>query len=297
MFSRISKIGGATLAVAIILVLSFPRFAARDSGFLRGRVKRPRDAIKYADYVRFFRSEVPLSDVTAPFVYRPAIPAITSIVPIADAQSAIAVVCVLFLCLTVPVSMELFRAVRLDTGQSILGAIIFAASFPVFFIGPVGILDGASIFFIALISLFMLRRKWLTASAILLIGVLVKETVAVTIVAAAAMLLANRNKSALPKLILLATAFAVPFIGIRLLIPTGELNMWTPAISKLAVNIQFRAFAGLALTLGILGAMYRLPIETAKIFPILTRRIVVFRKRGRWIGRVDISRVLFGPYG
>lgn len=286
------RAGGAVLAIAIIFILSFPRFAAQDVGFLRGRINFPPDAIEYADYVNFFRGNVELSEVRAPFIYRPIVPAIASILPISGAQSAISVICILCMCLTVPVLFMIFDSLNINSKKSILGVLLFALSFPVFFCGPIGTIDAVSIFFIALLSLSILKKKWALSAALVFFSILVKETVAVSLFAAAGMLLSDRARGKLPIIALLFGASAIAFIGIRLIIPAGGLSLWNPSIGKFVGNIRFRAIAGLALTLGLPAVLY--------LFYLLkTNKKSLFSRSERWffsggiIGSIILIAVSF----
>ena len=270
-----TKIVGAAISVAIIIILSFPRFAAQDIGFLRGRVNFPPDAIEYADYVEFFRGDVALSEVRAPFVYRPIIPAIASILPISDAQSAVAVLCILCLCLTVPILFSIFSSVDIGRKGSLLGVLIFAMSFPVFFFGPTGILDATTIFGIAIVSLSLLKRKWIIAALLIFVFTLVKETVVVSLFAAAGMLLSDRDKHSWPRIAMLFGASAIAFVGIRLLIHVGSLSIWSPSIARFIGNLRFRSFAGIALTLGVPAVLYI-------VYLLKHRNKSLFSRSERW---------------
>lgn len=166
-----------TLVVVATLLWLIPRFARQDSIFglsfagLTGSDLG--DAAEYIRYTDFFRSGGALPD--PPFVFRPIMPAVASLLPWDPlvSLSAVGVACIIFAAgFVLAVCYEITN----DLDASTLGALMFSLSFPTFYYSSIGIVDPLSVALCALAALLVIRRAVLWSAFVFALAVLSKES-------------------------------------------------------------------------------------------------------------------------
>jgi hypothetical protein len=143
------RIFGSLTLFLIIFALAFPRFDLQDIGLIGKLAKTPNDAQIYANYVLLLRGE-DKAQIDPPFIYRPVVPLIASLMLIKSPVAAIATVSIIFLCLTALLLIGILEKLGFTLREAIFGGVLFAFSYPVLFLSSTGLVDPGGMFFIAL---------------------------------------------------------------------------------------------------------------------------------------------------
>lgn len=287
MTNKTTRIISVAVLVIALALTCFPRFDRQDIGPIKtfaGKIDGEQsygDAVYYMSYVEYFRGNAPLSDVDLPFRYRPLIPLVASLLPIESPMTALNIVNLFALYVTLLILFLFLRHIGFDFGLAIVGCFMYAISFPVFYMSTTGYLEACAMCMLACGVYAIFRKNWLVAALVIAAGAFVKETIALLIpVAIVYLWMVEQNRSRiLPISLLMVLAFAVSTIAVKWIFKDAGDFYWMPSISTLVDNLRFRAVASLLLSLGIPGlisivffARYRSMsrgVESQLLMPIL----------------------------
>ncbi|MFX1263991.1 MAG: hypothetical protein ACFFH0_01315 [Promethearchaeota archaeon] len=196
--------------VALVdIVVSVPRF-----GYVYP------DSLYYFDSVDFFRGILAGTELTAPFCYRPALPALAAILPI-DPVLTFSIVNLAFVILLSWVILLLAMEFGLSDFSAFLASLVCSASLANLFYGSVVLVDPGALFFLALAYHQMMKNGDDKLIAVLFaLGVLYKEVALVGVLA----FLIHRRLRGWYWMILPIAVYG----ALRLLIPSGNPGfLWT----------------------------------------------------------------------
>ncbi len=228
------------------------------------------DSLAYFNTARYFRGELPLSALEAPFPYRSLMPALAALVP-GELHNSFAILNWLSVsAAAVMTSMTLMR-LQLPKERALAGGLMLVLSVPTFWYAPYLLVDPGSLcaraaFLLAVVS----GQPWLAAGAGV-IGTAVREENILLLV----WLLAARRISPLPGLLALGAAAAWILTVRWYLIPGLPSYVWTPGLDKVLRTLgdqrallSLAAGAGVVLPLAVLGIRRATP-ELRPVFWLL----------------------------
>lgn len=254
--------GFALMAVLICLaVTALPRFNRQDIAFLKtsfvgrgadGSVSLG-DAPEYCNMVHFFRGELRRQALTTPFAYRPAVPFLASLLPVKDPMTALNIINLASLALAVFLLHGIMRACGYGFWSAIVGDLVFAVSFPVFYYGTIGLVDPMLITVLAGSLYGLYRQRWGFVCGCVLVGALVKETTVIMLPVAFMYLVVTRPSKGWLKLSIMTIAYLVPTILVRTVLDDLPSYGWHPSPAYLQQNLRLRALAAMGLSFGLPG--------------------------------------------
>ena len=249
---------GLVCAAVAVSVACAPRFNQQD--LLVGRWTGPVwDAFEYTALVEYLRGEGAAERLTAPFVYRPLVPWLASVLP-AEPLTAMNLVNVAAIYLAVIVLFRLQRCCGASPGWSAAGCLLFTFSFPMFYYGTIGLVDPVLVCCVSMAAYSLARERLLWFYLAFIAGLLAKESAVILLPVAVSYLALNPRGTARQVI-----AHAAALLGIflilsfltRVLYPADSpAYVWEPAWNRIAMNAtRLKTWASLLLSLGIPGAL------------------------------------------
>jgi len=182
---------------------------------------------------------------TAPFSYRPLVPAVASVLPF-DASTAINVVNVVALLAGLWAVVDLLRQSGVHHRYQMLGGAMWVASFPTFYYGAIGMTDPVLVAALAIGAAFIARRNLLGLALTIIIGAAIKETIVILLPVAAVdrwrrTTRTDRNPTSarvLGPLVPVALAYLVVVWGCRRLSVDRIPYFWVPSVERAIFNIS-----------------------------------------------------------
>ncbi len=169
------------LFAVLVVLLALPRFNRQDPGII-GRytsdgmaVKANPDSTQYRLLTEYFRGAPVSAQLKAPYIYRPAVPALAAGLPV-DAATAVNLVNLGCLLLTLLALYRVLALAGLTAGWQHLGVALYACSFPVLYYGAITYVDPALVCCVTLTTWCLLARRWWALVLLVPLGLLVKET-------------------------------------------------------------------------------------------------------------------------
>ncbi|MES2898565.1 MAG: hypothetical protein V4723_02500 [Pseudomonadota bacterium] len=213
------------------------------------------DSLAYFNTARYFRGELPLSALEAPFPYRSLMPGLAALLP-GELHNSFAILN--WLSVSAAALMASMTLVRLELPRerAIAGGLMLILSVPTFWYAPYLLVDPGSLCARAAFVLAVVAgQPWLAAGAGL-VGTAVREENILLLV----WLVAARRIAPLPGLLVLA-AGASWILTVRwYLIPGLPSYIWTPGLDKVLrtlgdqrAMLSLAAGAGVVLPLALLG--------------------------------------------
>jgi hypothetical protein len=210
------------------------------------------DSHRYIIYVEFFRRNVPKSELSVPYAYRPLVPFVASLMPF-DPLTSIDVVNIVFLLVVLVIAYNLLCVLGFPFSYSILGCFMFAVSFPTFYYGTIGYVEPALILFLFIGVYLLVMEKWTYLVLTIVIGCLAKEAIILLIPVLLAYLLLSGHPWKL-KLTVSITAYLITTLAVRVIFGGLEgPNYWQPSFHQFLANLRARALLSIALTFGVPG--------------------------------------------
>ncbi|HMI30744.1 MAG TPA: hypothetical protein VK527_03325 [Candidatus Limnocylindrales bacterium] len=210
---------------------------------------RPLDVEGYVRLTEFFRGHTPADSLIAPFCFRPLVPFAASVLPV-DAPSAVNVINLLCLMLTVLALDRILSFLGYAVRARTLGCLLFIVSFPTFYYGTIGFVDPAAVMFVTLGIYAVLKGRWVLLGAITVLGVLAKETVGIV-----ALLPILRTRRQIALAALLSGLAVLTLAWVRALLP-GHHFLWLPSLRTILDNAaRPRTYLTFLLTVGPLLAL------------------------------------------
>ncbi|MEX0966108.1 MAG: hypothetical protein WD077_02645 [Bacteroidia bacterium] len=133
------------------------------------------DSAYYEAMVSYFRSGKIFERLSDPFVYRPLLPFLASLLPF-DPLTAINLMNVIFLFLSVLLLQLISVHFRFSLVLALLGNLFFVLSFPLFYYGTIGLIEPGLIFLLLTSLYFSIKGKFIENMLLFLPGILMKET-------------------------------------------------------------------------------------------------------------------------
>ncbi len=213
------------------------------------------DAPEYMVAVKYYRGEVPRDRLVTPFVYRVGVPWLASRLPIKDPMTALNCINFAGLALALFFLHGTMRAIGYGFRAAVAGDVLFVFSFPVFYYGTVGLVDPVWLAVLSAGLFCLYRRYWVGLCVVIAMGALIRETTLVLVVVAMAYLWVSRPSRWVLIMLLVALAYILPTLGIRLAFRDLPHYAWSPSWGYLRQNLRLRALAAMALSFGIPGLM------------------------------------------
>jgi hypothetical protein len=236
------------------------------------------DALYYMAYVEYFRGEGPLREVPLPFLYRPLIPFVASILPIESSLTALNVVNLGALYITVLFLYLLLRNFGFDFSYALIGCFLYAVSFPVFYMSTTGYLEACAMCMLTVGCYLAFKKRWVLLALAIMVGVSIKEVIAILIPVAivySAAIGSSRGKIAARSLVLIL-AFALPTAVLKFAFKGAGDFYWVPNIPTLIDNLRIRALLSLLLTFGLPGLLSILfAVRFRRMYAYVDRRFLL----------------------
>lgn len=211
------------------------------------------DVRQYTALVHFFRGEHEGESPAAPFAYRMLIPFIASFVP-APALTAIDLVNLLVLVLCVLFVDALLSHFSMSYVERIMGMLLFAMSFPVFYYGATGRVDAGGILLMLVMMYAHAGKHTALFWTALVIAPAAKETTVIAIVYCLVMELRNSVLHARRNAIMMLVVYALATVIVRKVSPAGAAHVWSPSMNDIMTNlVRPRAYISSVLAFGPLG--------------------------------------------
>lgn len=253
-------------AVAVlIVVLSLPlvlapRFNRQDLGIVQPLIGTPKGEVQidmrnYLNLTRYFRGELSLDSVAAPFAYRPLVPFLAARLPF-DPFLSFNLVNVAAIGITPLIVFLTVRRLGFPFEYGILGGLLYLWSFPVMYYGPSGYVDATAMLILFLMVMARAYQKdaWLPLLGIM--GGLAKETVVVVFPFLVADLWRRRRKRSSGSIYLILTLFSYwgAIHWVRARCGVDSQFVWLPDTVFLSQNLyRIKAYASPLLAFGIPG--------------------------------------------
>ncbi|OGU56448.1 MAG: hypothetical protein A2X64_03285 [Ignavibacteria bacterium GWF2_33_9] len=179
-FDRNHAIAWIILAISIPAIL-YPRFNMQDIAIVRPFVgvhngELTIDQQNYLHFVQYFRGEVPLDSVHAPYSFRPLIPFTASLMPFSDAMTSINLVNTFSVMLTVLLIILTLKKLGYSFGIRICGALLYVISFPTLYYSTTGHIDATSTMFLFAIIWARISGEDIWLILFFILAALAKET-------------------------------------------------------------------------------------------------------------------------
>ena len=255
---------GVSVALLVCLALVvYPRFNRHDRGPIMDHVvgrtstgeQSMGDAPEYMNAVRYYRGEIPKDHLATPFAYRVGVPYVAARLPVKDPMTALNCVNGVGLALAIFFLHGAMRAIGFGFWTTVMGDFMSILSFPVFYYGAIGLVDPVAVTALAAGLYCLYRRHWLGLCGVIALGALVRETSIVLVVVAASHLLVTRPRNWRVTMVLVALAFILPTLGIRMAFHDLPHYVWKPTLSYLHQNLRLRTVVSIALSFGIPGIL------------------------------------------
>lgn len=259
------------ISLIILIIISIPRFNRQDIGLqgtteLGAANKRTSDVAQYINMVKYFRDEVPASELNSPFSSRPLVPYLASLLPL-DEMTSLNIINFISLYLSIIILFKILTILNFSDRMKMLGCLMFIVSFPTFYYGVIGITDPVLILFIMLATLFTLQNDFILLALTFVVGAFVKEIILISIIVAIIFMIVNREKrsSLILKSFLYVILFGVSYFIARRVIPVNEDVYWVPYSEQLFYNLSRpRTYLSFLLSLSIQGIIAGLALFNFK---------------------------------
>lgn len=213
------------------------------------------DDARYTEHVMWFRG-VAEDDETVtlypPFVYRPLVPALASLLPF-PARTSINILNILALLCGLVALFHTQKHLGVSDPYSLLGCALYVVSFPVLHYGAIGFVDGTLIGFLCVGAWAIITWRPVVIAVVILLGPLLKETTILLLpVLAAEMCSRQHVRKHLPYFLLLVAGFFAVYLLIRLTAPVDGSFVWLPSFDQFYRNIaRGRFFISYPLSFGL----------------------------------------------
>ena len=212
------------------------------------------DSPYYTNYVKYFRGEATVDQITVPFLYRPLVPFLASLLPIQSPMTAINIINLFSLYIALFFLFHLLKSFEFSFNYAILGGFMFSISFPVFYYSTDGCIDTLAICLLTIGTSLIYREKWFYLCVVLILGSAVKEIVILLIPIAFGYLIIQRKCWIIIPTIL-TIAFLLPMFLIRSFFSEAGTYYWIPNFHTFFGNLRLRAFLSIILSFGVPGIL------------------------------------------
>lgn len=276
------KIHNLILLLILLYIIALPRFNWRDLPQPLNQFvgEKPFDVFQYEKYVEFFRgNKIVANKLEGPFSYRPLVPLLASVLPFKP-NTSINLINLIFLTVGVIYLLKLLKLFGFTENLSIIGALMFILSFPLFYYATSGYIDGSLIGILTVSTYYLFADKYFLFIITFVLGIPVKETIIILLpVYLVQFSFKDKSRIKLLKVVLPIVLYLVVIVLIRKFAPHKESYVWKPSIDILLYNlIRVKTYLSFILTFGIPGFLAAYLIVTKKLqmikkeisYPLLT---------------------------
>lgn len=282
------KIYKLILLLILLYLIALPRFNWRDLPRPLNQFvgEKPFDVIQYEKYVEFSRGNKNIAnELEGLFSYRPIVPLLASVLPFKP-NTSINLINLIFLTLGLIYHLRLLRLFGFNENQSIIGALLFILSFPMFYYATSGYIDGSLVGIFTVSAYYLFADKYSLFIVIFVLGILVKETIIILLpVYLVQFLIKDKSRIEFLKVIIPIVLYLVVIVLIREFAPHKESYVRKPSTDILLYNlVRAKTYLSFILTFGIPGFLAAYLIITKKLqmikkeilYPLLTGLCLVF---------------------
>lgn len=292
------------LLVIILIIIFIPRFNRYDPGIIKkfvGQEKSeynylPFDIYQYISITEYFRGDKTKKEIIeAPFIYRPFVPALASILPFKP-MTAINIINFIAILISSYLTFLILTFLGFNTNKSTIASLLLIVSFPTFFYGPSGYIDASLILSLTLILFLLFKEKWIWLALVFFISVSIKETIILIlpVVLIYGYFGNTKNLKFYYPILLLIIYLAVIFI-LRNLIVLSSDYFWLPSESYLYQNIiRPKTYISFLLSFGLPGFLSVISLFVKNIF--VEKKYVVTLYTGLLSGFLLWTYSLFSAY-
>jgi hypothetical protein len=245
------------LTILLILVC-LPRFNRSDKGFSKYSANIPGDSKHYVNYIDYFKGRVGKSELEEPYIYRPLVPYLASLLPF-DAMTSLNVLNLLFMIATLFFLVLTLNALFIRHSYLILSGILFVFSFPTFYYSTIGYLDPVVLLIIMSSIYAMTIKAYIILPAIILAGGFSKETTLIIIPVYFVYMLVNKERRTVGLVYFAVSVvmyLSAVYISRHVVSPIQTNFQWMPSLERFFYNIaRVRTWGSFMLTFGIPGLL------------------------------------------
>jgi hypothetical protein len=241
--------------------------------------QEPYDLKYFKAYVEYFRDQ-PLTAPLRPATnWRFLVPYLASKIPF-DAVTSINLVNCVFLILALVVFYKTLELLKVEPNKIWQSLWLFILSFPMFYYSTIGYVDASLFFFIALSIYFTITNKPGLFLLSILLGLCVKETVAMAIPFYLFYHLKTDRKKAIYTSLLAIISFVILFYLIKKIAPVSiegsENNFWKFDLANMKNNFfRINTWLSFILSFGFLGLVFLIEIRKLSTYKILGNQLIL----------------------
>jgi predicted membrane-bound dolichyl-phosphate-mannose-protein mannosyltransferase len=241
--------------------------------------QEPYDLKYFKAYVEYFRDQ-PLTAPLRPATnWRFLVPYLASKIPF-DAVTSINLVNCVFLILSLVVFYKTLELLKVEPNKIWQSLWLFILSFPMFYYSTIGYVDASLFFFIALSIYFTITNKPGLFLLSILLGLCVKETVAMAIPFYLFYHLKTDRKKAIYTSLLAIISFVILFYLIKKIAPVSiegsENNFWKFDLANMKNNFfRINTWLSFILSFGFLGLVFLIEIRKLSTYKILGNQLIL----------------------
>lgn len=241
--------------------------------------QEPYDLKYFKAYVEYFRDQ-PLTAPLRPATnWRFLVPYLASKIPF-DAVTSINLVNCVFLILALGVFYKTLELLKIEPNKIWHSLWLFILSFPMFYYSTIGYVDASLFFFIALSIYFTITNKPGLFLLSILLGLCVKETIAMAIPFYLFYHLKTDRKKAIYTSLLAIVSFLVLFYLIKKTAPVSiegsENNFWKFDLANMKNNFfRINTWLSFILSFGFLGLVILTELRKLSIYKILDNQLIL----------------------
>ena len=211
------------------------------------------DSYNYVQYVNYYNGEDVADEVTKPYSYRILVPMMASMLPF-DSFTSLNILNLSSEILTVLFLMYIFGAMGFSDKVQLVGGLLFAVSFPVFYYGVVGLLDAPAILIITAGIYFVIKNKSSWLMFMLVLGAMTNEKTILIIPFMFAYIYKDKSlkQAAVQSFMYFLLFLTISLVARNLSINSDSNFIWTISFDSLLFNLsRIRTYISLLLTGGV----------------------------------------------
>lgn len=241
--------------------------------------QEPYDLKYFKAYVEYFRDQ-PLTAPLRPATnWRFLVPYLASKIPF-DAITSINLVNCIFLILALTVFYKALKLLKIEHNKIWHSLWLFILSFPMFYYSTISYVDASLFFFIALSIYFTITNKPALFLFSILLGLCVKETIAIAIPFYLFYHLKRDRKKAIYTSLITLISFVILFYLIKKTAPVSiegsENNFWKFDLANMKNNFfRINTWLSFILTFGFLGLLVLLELSKLSIYKMFSNQLIL----------------------
>jgi len=259
-----------------LIIVSLPRFDRADYGPIKKFVGYeelyeglPYDILIYKRYIEYFRTGQGEGKIHSPYTQRIFVPFMASYLPFAPLTS-FNLVNLTFLLIGLICLYQILIKLMIDFEFRVIGCLLYIFSFPLFYYGTSGYIDGTIIGMMMAACYFTISRKWLLLFIVICCGTLASEKTIILLPFFVAYLYTKKInfKTSLYLVLIFVSVYIITIISLRKFAPSSEQSyVWIPGMEFIMQNIfRPKTYLSFLITFGLPGLLaiisyFKLPAE------------------------------------